>query len=167
MIGVYLGDLFGEWTGYSLPGYVGAMLIAIALRNLNDALGWVEIRGKTLKLISDVSLGFFLTQAMMSLKIWDLYDLALPLLVILLVQVIVLVLVVVLIVFRVLGRNYDAAVICGGMMGHGLGGTPNAVANMDSVGRKHGLQSKVAMVVVPLLGQYLLTSSRCPGSFSV
>lgn len=162
VIGVYLGELFGEWTGYSLPGYVGAMLIAIVLRNLNDALGWVKIHGKTLKLISDVSLGYFLTQAMMSLKIWDLYDLALPLLVILLVQVAVLAALVVFVVFRVLGRNYDAAVICGGMMGHGLGGTPNAVANMDAVGRKHGLQSKVAMVVVPLSGAVLIDIVALP-----
>lgn len=162
VIGVYLGELFGEWTGYSLPGYVGAMLIAIVLRNVNDALGWVKIHGKTLKLISDVSLGYFLTQAMMSLKIWDLYDLALPLLVILLVQVAVLAALVVFVVFRVLGRNYDAAVICGGMMGHGLGGTPNAVANMDAVGRKHGLQSKVAMVVVPLSGAVLIDIVALP-----
>ena len=162
VIGVYLGELFGEWTGYSLPGYVGAMLIAIVLRNLNDALGWAKIHGKTLKLISDVSLGYFLTQAMMSLKIWDLYDLALPLLVILLVQVAVLAALVVFVVFRVLGRNYDAAVICGGMMGHGLGGTPNAVANMDAVGRKHGLQSKVAMVVVPLSGAVLIDIVALP-----
>ena len=162
VIGVYLGKLFGEWTGYSLPGYVGAMLIAIILRNINDTAGWVEIHGKTLKLISDVSLGFFLTQAMMSLKIWDLYDLALPLLVILLVQVVVLVAFVTLIVFRILGKNYDAAVICGGMMGHGLGGTPNAVANMDAVGRKHGLQSKVAMVVVPLSGAVLIDVVALP-----
>lgn len=162
VIGVYLGKLFGEWTGYSLPGYVGAMLIAIILRNINDAAGWVEIHGKTLKLISDVSLGFFLTQAMMSLKIWDLYDLALPLLVILLVQVVVLVAFVTLVVFRILGKNYDAAVICGGMMGHGLGGTPNAVANMDAVGRKHGLQSKVAMVVVPLSGAVLIDVVALP-----
>lgn len=162
VIGVYLGKLFGEWTGYSLPGYVGAMLIAIILRNINDAAGWVEIHGKTLKLISDVSLGFFLTQAMMSLKIWDLYDLALPLLVILLVQVVMLVAFVALVVFRILGKNYDAAVICGGMMGHGLGGTPNAVANMDAVGRKHGLQSKVAMVVVPLSGAVLIDVVALP-----
>ena len=162
VIGVYLGELYGEWTGYSLPGYVGAILIAIVLRNLNDALGWVEIHGKTLKLISDISLGFFLTQAMMNLKVWDLYDLALPLLVILLVQVVVLVLLVVRVVFRVFGRNYDAAVICGGMMGHSLGGTPNAVANMDAVGRKHGLQSKVAMVVVPLSGAVLIDIVALP-----
>ena len=67
-----------------------------------------------------------------------------------------------LVVFRILGKNYDAAVICGGMMGHGLGGTPNAVANMDAVGRKHGLQSKVAMVVVPLSGAVLIDVVALP-----
>lgn len=162
VIGVYLGNLFADMTGYSLPGYVGAMIIAIILRNINDAAGWFKVHDKALKLISDISLGFFLTQAMMSLKIWDLYDLALPLFVILAVQVVVLMLFVIFVVFRVLGKNYDAAVICGGMMGHGLGGTPNAVANMDAVGRRHGLQSKVAMIVVPLSGAVLIDIVALP-----
>ncbi|QCB28204.1 sodium/glutamate symporter [Corynebacterium endometrii] len=162
VIGVYLGNLFADMTGYSLPGYVGAMIIAIILRNINDAAGWFKVHDKALKLISDISLGFFLTQAMMSLKIWDLYDLALPLFVILAVQVVVLMLFVIFVVFRVLGKNYDAAVICGGMMGHGLGGTPVAVANMDAVGRRHGLQSKVAMIVVPLSGAVLIDIVALP-----
>lgn len=162
VIGVFLGSWFGDVTGYSLPGYVGAMLIAIIFRNLNDKFGSVALHGKSLSLISELSLGFFLTQAMMSLKIWDLYSLALPLFIILVVQVAVLVAFVVFVVFRVLGRDYDAAVICGGMMGHGLGGTPNAVANMDAIGRRHGLQSRVAMIVVPLSGAVLIDIVALP-----
>lgn len=162
VIGVFLGSWFGDVTGYSLPGYVGAMLIAIVFRNLNDKLGWVSLHGKSLSLISELSLGFFLTQAMMSLKIWDLYSLALPLFIILVVQVVALVLFVVLVVFRMLGKDYDAAVICGGMMGHGLGGTPNAVANMDAIGRRHGLQSRVGMIVVPLSGAVLIDIVALP-----
>lgn len=162
VIGVFLGSWFGDVTGYSLPGYVGAMLIAIVFRNLNDKFGSVALHGKSLSLISELSLGFFLTQAMMSLKIWDLYSLALPLFIILVVQVAVLVAFVVFVVFRVLGRDYDAAVICGGMMGHGLGGTPNAVANMDAIGRRHGLQSRVAMIVVPLSGAVLIDIVALP-----
>ena len=162
VIGVFLGSWFGDVTGYSLPGYVGAMLIAIVFRNLNDKLGWFSLHGKSLSLISELSLGFFLTQAMMSLKIWDLYSLALPLFIILVVQVVALVLFVVLVVFRMLGKDYDAAVICGGMMGHGLGGTPNAVANMDAIGRSHGLQSSVGMIVVPLSGAVLIDIVALP-----
>lgn len=162
VIGVFLGSWFGDVTGYSLPGYVGAMLIAIVFRNLNDKFGWVTLHGKSMSLISELSLGFFLTQAMMSLKIWDLYSLALPLFIILVVQVVALMLFVVFVVFRMLGKDYDAAVICGGMMGHGLGGTPNAVANMDAIGRRHGLQSRVGMIVVPLSGAVLIDIVALP-----
>ncbi len=162
VVGSWLGTIFGEKTGYSLPGYVGAMLIAIVLRNLLDQTRRFALNEKSLALISDVSLGFFLTQAMMSLKIWDLYDLALPLIVLLFVQVGVLLAFVVLVVFRLLGKSYDAAVICGGMMGHGLGGTPNAIANMDAVGRLHGLQSRLGMIVVPLSGAVLIDIVALP-----
>ncbi|WP_219623579.1 sodium/glutamate symporter, partial [Vibrio parahaemolyticus] len=82
-----------------------------------------RINQKSVDLISEVSLGLFLTMAMMSLKIWELKTVALPLFTILLAQVIILTLLVVFVIFRLLGKNYDAAVMCAGLMGHGLGAT--------------------------------------------
>lgn len=162
VLGAMLGAWFTESTGFALPAYVGAMLLAILVRNVGDAAGVLHVRSSDMRLISDLSLGYFLTQAMMSLKIWDLYTLALPLIVILAVQVAVLVAFVALVVFRLLGKNYDAAIICGGMMGHGLGGTPNAIANMDAVGRRFGLQSKLGMLIVPLSGAVLIDIVALP-----
>lgn len=162
VIGIFFGDWFTDLTGYALPSYVGAMLIAAIVRNIGDALGWFRLNPHIIAFIGELTLAFFLTQAMMSLKIWDLYSLALPLVIILTIQVVALLLFVTFIVFRVLGKDYDAAVICGGMMGHGLGGTPNAVANMDAVGRRCGLQSKIAMIVVPLSGAVLIDIVSVP-----
>lgn len=160
--GVALGEWFADVSGYSLPGYVGAMLIAIIIRNINDKLGWIRINDRVITMLSTLALGFFLTQAMMSLKIWELYDLAGPLLIILFVQVAVLAAFVAFVVFRMMGRDYDAAVIAGGMMGHGMGATPNAIANMDAVGRRFGLQSRMAMIVVPLAGAVLIDIVAMP-----
>lgn len=138
------------------------MLIAIIIRNINDKLGWIRINDRVITMLSTLTLGFFLTQAMMSLKIWELYDLAGPLLIILFVQVAVLAAFVAFVVFRMMGRDYDAAVIAGGMMGHGMGATPNAIANMDAVGRHFGLQSRMAMIVVPLAGAVLIDIVAMP-----
>lgn len=161
-----LGMSFGEWfstaTGFTLPSYVGAMVVAIIVRNLDDWLGWFEIRGGDLAVISSMTLGFFLTQAMMTLKIWELYELALPLVIILAVQIVVLLLFASQVLFRMLGSNYDAATMCAGVMGHGLGGTPNALANMDAVGRRFGHQSRLGLIIVPLSGAVLIDIVALP-----
>ncbi len=162
VLGMALGQGFTDATGFALPSYVGAMIVAVIVRNLNDKFGWFENRPNDLSLISTLTLGFFLTQAMMTLKIWELYALAIPLMTILLVQTVVLLAFVSQIVFRLLGRNYDAAIMCAGMMGHGLGGTPNAMANMDAVGQRFGAQSKLALLIVPLSGAVLIDTVALP-----
>ncbi|PSK91866.1 ESS family glutamate:Na+ symporter [Murinocardiopsis flavida] len=156
VLGTLLGTWFSDTTGFVLPGYVGAMVVAVVFRNLNDRFGWVRLDSGTVDLISGLTLGFFLTMAMMSLKIWELYALALPLVVILAVQVLVLVVFVAFVVFRLLGGNYDAATMAAGMMGHGLGGTPNAMANMDAFNSRFGVRSERAFLVVPLAGAVLI-----------
>ena len=83
VLGSFLSGKIKEWYNFSLPGYVGAMFVAVVFRNFNDHFSWVKIHDKAIELISDVSLGLFLTMAMMSLRIWELYDLAIPLIVIL------------------------------------------------------------------------------------
>lgn len=162
VIGRTLSNYFTENTGFSLPSYVGAMLVAVVFRNLNDGLKLFEIQEKSVDLISGASLGLFLTMAMMSLKIWELSEIALPLFIILALQVVAILLFTIFIVFRVLGKNYDAAVMCAGLLGHGLGATPNAMANMTSVCDRYKLVSTKALMIVPLSGAVLIDIVAIP-----
>lgn len=143
-------------TNFSLPGYVTAMFAAVVFRNFNDHFNFVKINNGCIDIISDISIGVFLTMAMMSLRIWDLYDLALPLIAILLLQTLVIVLLAMFVLFRLLGKDYDAVVMCSGFVGHGLGATPNAVANMGSVCERYGVMSYKAFLIVPLCGAVLI-----------
>lgn len=162
VIGRMASTLFTEATGFSLPSYVGAMLVAVVVRNLNDRLEWIPIHEKSIDLISGASLGLFLTMAMMSLKIWELSEVALPLFIILVLQVLALLLMTIFIVFPLLGKNYDAAVMCSGLMGHGLGATPNAMANMTSVCERYKVISTKALMIVPLSGAVLIDIVAIP-----
>ena len=160
LVAMVLGAVFSgkikEMTGFVLPGYVGAMFMAVIFRNFNDAVPVVKLNDKTIDLIADVCLGVFLTMAMMSLKFWELYNLALPLIIILGVQTVFMLAFCVYLLFPLLGRNYDAAVMCAGMIGHGLGATPNAVANMGAVAERFGVVSRKAFLIVPLCGAVLI-----------
>lgn len=155
-VGSWVSGYIKQITGFVLPGYVGAMFIAVIFRNLNDAFGWVKLRQSSIDLIADVSIGMFLTMAMMGLKIWELYDLAIPLVVILILQTVALLFIAVFVLFRLLGKDYDAAVMCAGLMGHGLGATPNAVANMGAVCERYGVMSHKAFLIIPLCGAVLI-----------
>jgi ESS family glutamate:Na+ symporter len=104
----------------------------------------------------------FLSLAMMSLRIWELANLALPLVVILLLQTAALAVLAIFVVFRALGKSYDSAVICAGYMGHGLGATPNAVANMGAVCDTFGVRSNKAFTIVPLCGAVLIDLVAIP-----
>ena len=162
VVGMLLGDWLAELTGFSLPAYVGAMIIAVIFRNVNDALGWIKINDDAVNLISQLTLGFFLTLAMMSLKIWELASLAGPLAIILIVQLVFIVLFSAFVVFRLLGKNYDAATMVAGFLGHGLGATPNAMANMDAFNTKFGVRSERAFLIVPLAGAVLIDLVALP-----
>ncbi|MDR3264456.1 MAG: sodium/glutamate symporter [Synergistaceae bacterium] len=151
-----------QWKNFSLPGYVGAMFIAVIFRNLNDALKIVKLHDRSIDLIADISIGLFLTMAMMSLRIWDLYDLAIPLIATLLLQTAAIALLAVFVLFPILGRDYDAAVMCAGFMGHGLGATPNAVSNMSAVCERYEVMSYKAFLVVPLCGAVLIDLVAIP-----
>jgi ESS family glutamate:Na+ symporter len=149
-------------TGFVLPGYVGAMFVAVLIRNFNDVRPAFKMNEKTIDLIADVSLGIFLTMAMMSLKIWEISNLAGPLLIILAVQTIFMFIFCIYFLFPLLGRNYDAAIMCAGMMGHGLGATPNAIANMGAVTERYGVVSRKALLIVPLCGAVLIDIVAIP-----
>ncbi|HCF7176214.1 sodium/glutamate symporter [Pseudomonas aeruginosa] len=162
VLGFWLGDALEERLGLVLPSYVGAMFIAIVLRNLDDRLGWLRIPDHAVGTLGDVCLGIFLTMAMMSLKFWELENLGLPLLGVLFIQVAVLLLLTIFVLFRLLGRNYDAAVLCAGFLGHGLGATLNAVANMGAVCEHYRVFSHKAFIIVPLCGAVLIDLVAIP-----
>jgi ESS family glutamate:Na+ symporter len=105
--------------------------------------------------IAEVSLGVFLAMSLMSMQLWALADLAGPLAVILLLQAVLIVAFARFVTFPALGRSYDAAVICAGLIGFGLGATPTAMANMTAVTQRHGA-SHVAFLVVPLVGAFFI-----------
>ena len=162
VLGFWLGSALGDKLGVVLPSYVGAMFVAIILRNFNDRTRWLELPDNAISTLGDVCLGVFLTMVMMSLKFWELEQLGLPLLGVLVVQVVVMVLITVFLLFRLLGSDYDAAVLCSGFMGHGLGATPNAVANMGAVCEHYRVFSYKAFIIVPLCGAVLIDIVALP-----
>lgn len=154
-VGSYLGNTFSDVTGINIPIYVGAMFIAVIIRNISEYADLHLIDMKFVDNIGDVSLSLFLSVALMSINLTDIYQLALPLTIIVLVQVIFLVLFSVFFVFKGLGKNYDAAVMIGGFLGHGLGATPNAMANLDVITKKFGPSPK-SYLIVPIVGAFLI-----------
>jgi len=160
-IGSIASGWFSAKTGVVLPDYVGAMFIAVILRNINDKVSIFKLDFHTIDLLSDISLGIFLSMAMMSLKLWELTNLAIPLLIILIAQVLFMVFFAIFIAFRLLGKDFDAAVMVSGFAGHGLGATPNALANMGAVSEKYGPSPK-AFLIVPLVGAFLVDLIHIP-----
>ncbi|WP_223555537.1 sodium/glutamate symporter [Lysinibacillus sphaericus] len=154
-VGTYVGTLFSEATGFVLPSYVGAMFVAVLVRNIMDKVKPEAINMKSISLIGDVTLGIFLSMALMSVKLWEIADLALPLFIIVFAQVFFIVVFSIFVLFKLLGKNYDAAVMVAGFAGHGLGATPNAMANMSAVVQRFG-PSKKAFLVVPIVGAFLI-----------
>ncbi|EKU49034.1 sodium/glutamate symporter [Staphylococcus massiliensis] len=154
-LGTYLAEQFSEATGQNVPVYVGAMFIAVIVRNISEFTGLNIVDLKINDRIGDISLNIFLSLALMSIKLVEIYSLALPLTVIVIVQIIFVVLFSVFVVFFLLGRNYDAAVMIGGFIGHGLGATPNAMANLEAITKRFGNSPK-AYLVVPIVGAFLV-----------
>jgi ESS family glutamate:Na+ symporter len=141
--------------GVTLPAYIGAMLVASMLRNLDDATGWLRIDQRAMEFAGNLALNVFLVVALMTLKLWELAALALPLLAILTAQVLVVVLFALTVSFRVMGRDYEAAVMASGFTGFVLGTTANAVANMRALVARFGPAPR-AFLVVPLVGAFFI-----------
>ncbi|HEY4529867.1 MAG TPA: sodium/glutamate symporter [Luteimonas sp.] len=156
-LGSWVSDLISA-TGITLPAYVGAMLVGALIRNIDDATGWIGMSVPTTDLIGNVSLALFLSVALMNLKLWELAGLALPLLVNLGLQV-GMVAAFCLVVFRVMGRDYDAAVMGGGFIGFMLGTTANAMAVMRTLVERYGAAPR-AFLVAPLVGAFFIDFSN-------
>lgn len=156
-----LGGLLSKWLGQfvTLPGYIGAMLIAALVRNLADGTKMLRMEARTIDDLGTIALSLFLTMALMSLKLWELFDLAGPMLVILIAQVSMMAAFAYFVTFRFMGRDYDAAVMAGGHSGFGLGATPNAVANMNSLVERYGPAPR-AYLVVPMVGAFFIDFSN-------
>lgn len=140
-------------AGLTMPGYIGAMIVAAILRNLDDRFHFAHLNQPTLNDIFQTALPLFIGMAMATLKLWDLAALAVPLLVLLIAQIAITTAFCAA-SFYVLGRDYDAAVITAGFTGFMTGITPNAMASIAEVERHHGPSPK-AILVVPIVGGFL------------
>ncbi|MBQ0210580.1 sodium/glutamate symporter [Providencia rettgeri] len=154
-IGMPTAKWISEATGFTIPGHIFSLFVGVIFHSFNERKPIIKISRSTVVLISTISLEMFLVMAMMKLKLWELYELALPLTIILITQVIATVLVAIFIVYRALGRNYDAAVMSAGFIGHGLGATPNGLVVMDAICNKYGLFSRKAFIIIPIAGKVL------------
>lgn len=149
-IGTYVSVWLVDTTGLNFPGYIGAMVVAAVITNLSET-GIFNTPKEEIGVVGDVALNLFLAMALMTLKLWELTDLAGPLIILLIGQVVLMALYATYVTFPIMGKNYDAAVIAAGHCGFGLGATPNGIANMDSVSEKYGY-SQMAFFVLPIVG---------------
>lgn len=154
-IGTQVSGWIGSLIGMSFPTYVGAMFVAVIVRNINESLHFYNFSFGLVDGIGDVMLNLYLGIALMSLKLWELAGLLGGVLVVVLCQVVFMVVIAYFVVFRILGKSYDAAVMCAGLCGHGLGATPSAIVNMTAVTEKYGM-SRRAFMVVPIVGAFLV-----------
>lgn len=148
-------SFFIQKTGITFPVYIGAMLLGVGLRNAIEFSGGRWIKTELVDTLASVTLGIFLAIAMMSLNLIELASAAGPMLIILALQVIVMALFARFITYRMMGRDFDAAVMAGGHCGFGLGATPNAVANMKALVERYGPAPR-AFLVVPIVGAFLI-----------
>ena len=153
-----VGSVVSGWIqalGVTLPAYIGAMLIASVIRNIDDATHWLRIDQRAMEFLGNLALNIFLTVALMDLKLWQLAGVALPLIVILIVQVVVVVLAAITVSYVIMGSDYDSAVMSSGFVGFVLGTTANAVANMRALVARYGPAPR-AFLVVPLVGAFFI-----------
>ncbi|QSX06301.1 sodium/glutamate symporter [Sedimentibacter sp. zth1] len=142
-------------TGITFPSYIGAMLAAAFLRNVSDVTRKFSIMEDIIGILGSVSLTLFLSMALMGLKLWELAELALPLVVMLIAQTVLMILFSYFITYNVMGRDYEAAVMSSACCGFGMGATPNAIANMQAITSKYGPAPK-AYFIVPLVGSLFI-----------
>lgn len=149
-IGTIISKLL-SMTGMTFPIYIGAMIAAAFMRNIGEYSGQFTIYMGEINDIGGISLSLFLGIAMITLKLWQLADLALPLITLLEGQTILMFLFTYFVIFNIMGRDYDAAVLSSGVCGFGMGATPNAMANMQAICERY-VPSVKAYLLVPLIG---------------
>ena len=145
-LGTVVSDLL-SLTGMTFPIYIGAMIVAAIMRNIGE----ITIHMGEINDLGGICLSLFLGIAMITLKLWQLADLALPLIILLAGQVVLMFIFTYFVVFNIMGRDYDAAVLAAGTCGFGMGATPNAMANMQAICEKYAPSVK-AYLIVPIVG---------------
>jgi ESS family glutamate:Na+ symporter len=152
----------GSWVsqgfkaiGVTLPAYIGAMLVAAIIRNFDDLTKKIGLSQRVIDDLGSAALALFIVLALMTLKLWELAGLALPLLVILVGQVALIAIVCFWPMFKLMGRDYESAVIAGGFCGFMLGTTANAMANMKALVERYGPAPR-AFLVVPMVGAFFI-----------
>jgi ESS family glutamate:Na+ symporter len=157
LVAMWAGSLLSRWLGQyvTLPAYIWAMIIAAIIRNGDEFAHAIRLNQRVVDDLGTIALSLFLSMALMSLKLWELLDLAVPMLVILMIQVTMMAAFAYFVTFRLMGRDYDAAVMAGGHCGFGLGATPNAVANMEALVERFGVAPR-AFLVVPMVGAFFI-----------
>jgi glutamate:Na+ symporter, ESS family len=157
LVAMWAGSSVSAWitsAGITLPAYIGAMLVAAVIRNADDATGLIGLSQRTIDDLGSVALSLFLVLALMTLRLWELSGLALPMVAILVVQV-AMIAAVCWPTFRLMGRDYDAAVMGAGLCGFMLGTTANAMANMEALVDRYGPAPR-AFLVVPMVGAFFI-----------
>ena len=149
-IGTIISELLTK-TGLTFPIYIGAMIAAAVIRNIGEYSGKFDIYMGEINNLGGICLSLFLGMAMITLKLWQLAELALPLIILLSAQLILMMLFTYFVVFNVMGRDYDAAVLSAGTCGFGMGATPNAMANMQAICDRY-VPSVKAYLIIPLIG---------------
>lgn len=159
LICMAFGTVIAGWIstliGMGFPSYVGAMFVAVILRNVNEKVHLYRFDFALVDEIGNVMLSLYLSLALMTLKLWELSGLIGGVAIVVFAQVLLVALLGYFVVFRILGKNYDAAVMVAGLAGHGLGATPSAIVNMTAVNEKYGMSRK-AMMIVPIVGAFLV-----------
>lgn len=157
LVAMWLGSWISAWLKayLTLPAYIGAMLVAALIRNLDDLTGMFGLSQRLIDDIGTVTLALFLAVALMTLRLWELAGLAVPLTVILAAQLLLVAVVAVGGVFRVMGRDYESAVMSSGFVGFMLGTTANAMANMEALVQRFRPAPK-AFLVVPMVGAFFI-----------
>lgn len=161
MVGTSMSELLKSKFELALPSYVGAMFVAIIFNNINLKYNWIDLNRNLIDIIGITSLNIFLSMALISLRLWELAALAVPMFIILFAQVVFMALFRSQIVFKAMGKDYDAAVMVSGMCGSGLGATTNAMLNMGEVSERHGYTVNPYLVVT-LTGAFLIDMFQMP-----
>ena len=154
ILAIGLGTIFSYFltkTGLTFPIYIGAMLAAALMRNITEYSGKGTIHMGEINDLGGICLSLFLGMAMITLKLWELATLALPLVILLAAQTLLICVFTYFVIFNVMGKDYDAAVLSAGTCGFGMGATPNAMANMQAICDRY-VPSVKAYLIIPLIG---------------
>ncbi len=146
--------------GLVFPAYLGSMIVASIIRNIMDKLD-KSLPLHCINIIGSISLQLFLGIALMTMQLWELANLAIPLVLILVIQTVIMALYAYFVTFRIMGKDYDAAVIATGHCGFGMGASPNAIANMETFTKANGYSPK-AFFVVPIVGAMFIDFVNAP-----